>query len=141
MGDSVNAAVQLLGTALASTVLVAIINAIVTRRKTGAETETLSAGATKIITDAAAIVVQEIRADNERLRIEAAVTEERLDDLEHERAEWQREREEWRRVLQVHAAWDSLAITAIRDAIPPIELPQAPPLTPPTLPRRRPRKK
>lgn len=124
-------------TAIASIVIV-IINAVITRRKTNAETGQLSASTTKIITDAASGVVSEIKEDNTRLRAENVqlrtaerLLEARIDVLEEDAREVRREREEWRRVLIVHAAWDALAIAAVREAIPPITLPAVPPLTPP----------
>lgn len=133
-----NWAVQLFGSAGLAAIVLAVINAIVTKRKTDAETGQLSASATQVITDAASGVVKDIRVDNERLREENAsmrrserILEARVDDLEDELAELRREREEWRRVLIVHGAWDALAIAAVREAIPPIDLPDVPPLTPP----------
>lgn len=130
--------VQIGGATAISTVLITLINVIMTRRKTTAEAGQLSADATKIITDAAGGVVAQIREDNARLRSENAdlrrserMLEARVDDLEEDAIEWRREREEWRRVLMVHAAWDAMAVTAVRKAIPPIDLPDVPPLTPP----------
>lgn len=130
--------VQTFGAAGLATIVVAIINGIMQKRKTDAETEGLSASATKVITDAASGVVSQINADNERLRHENAdlrrserMLESRVDDLEEDALEWKRERDEWRRVLIVHGAWDALAISAVREAIPPINLPDVPPLTPP----------
>lgn len=114
-------------------ILVVLVNAVVNRRKLGAETDTLSATATETITRAASGVLHEAREDNKRLRDENLKHEQRIDALEAEVRELQLERQESRRVLQVHAAWDALAIERVREAIPPISLPDAPPLTAPTL--------
>lgn len=127
--------VIVLGAILSSTVISSVVNAIVNRRKLGAETDGLSASATETITKAAAGVLREAREDNQRLRLKELENEGRIDALEAEVRELKLEREESRRVLIVHAAWDALAIERVREAIPPISLPDAPPLTPPTLHR------
>lgn len=121
---------------LGSGVITAVVNGVSNRRKLGAEAsreeaqaDQLSAQATQTITTAASGVVADVRADNQRLRMRADRQDERIEELE----DWIRE---WRDVLQVHAAWDAMAITKVREAIPPIELPSAPPLSPPN--RRRP---
>ena len=124
---------NMLGSAGVTAVLLLVITAVINRRKLGAETDNISATATKAITDAASGVVERIEGDNLRLRSRVEVLE--ANDTKHERArrEWDLEREEWRRVLQVHAAWDALAVTRMNEAIPPITLPTAPPLTPPVI--------
>jgi hypothetical protein len=114
---------QLLGSAAVASVIGAIINGILNRKKLGAE-------ATEIITKAASGVVADIRQDNARLR-------KRVAELEFAQSEWAIEKQEWRDVLILHSAWDLMATTAVNQAIPPIELPPPPPLTPPT---RRPRR-
>jgi len=126
---------NMLGASGITAVLLLVITAVINRKKLGAETDNISATATKAITDAASGVVERIEGDNLRLRASIERLEAADDRHERERREWALEREEWRRVLQVHAAWDALAITRIAEAIPPIELPDAPPLTPPTLDR------
>jgi len=129
---TVAAVLQLVGSAGLATVLLAVVNAIVNRRKLGAE-------ATKVISEAAAGTVKDVREDNTRLREEnrelrARVTA--LEDREEQREEeWDQERDDWRRVLQVHAAWDALAIERVSGREPPIDLPDAPPLTPPIMRR------
>jgi len=129
---SAAAVLQILASAGAATILATVINGILNRKKLGAET-------TKIITDAAGTFVKELKEDNERLRrsderktLLLADCEARLDDLEHAQAEWETERDEWLRVLQVHASWDALAIARLGEPIPPLVIPDAPPLTPPT---------
>ena len=133
MNDSL---LPLLGSGAVGAVIVAIIGAVTGRRKLGAE-------ATEILTKAAGGMVERLEADNKRLRDadEAKTTkidelEHRVDDLEDEQRAWEREREDWLRVLQVHAAWDTLAIATLREAHPPIDLPDPPPLTPPVRARR-----
>ena len=125
------ALLQILVSAGFATVVVAVINAVITRRKLGAE-------ATKIITDAASGVVANIEKDNERLRSNdlkktkrIAALETRVDDLEDEQRGWEREREDWLRVLQMHVAWDTLAVAKLRELAPDFSLPDPPPLTPP----------
>jgi len=129
---SAAAVLQILASAGAATILATVINGILNRKKLGAET-------TKIITDAAGGMVKDLREENERLRrseermrLMAADLEARVDDLEHAQAEAAIERDEWLRVLQVHASWDALAIAKLNEPIPPIDIPDAPPLTPPT---------
>jgi hypothetical protein len=108
---------QLLGSAVVASVIGAIINGILNRKKLGAE-------ATEIITKAASGVVRDIREDNERLR-------RRVSELEIQASEWAIEKQEWKDVLILHGAWDLMATSAVNQAIPPIELPPPPPLTPP----------
>lgn len=118
-----------------------VVNAIVERRKRGAEVETLSATATETITKAAAGVLREAREDNVRLRqenneqrVHIEDLEARVDILEQRDLEFRRYIEDERRTLQLHAAWDTMATAAVNQAIPPIDLPSPPPLTPPTRP-------
>jgi hypothetical protein len=134
------ALIQILGSAATAAVLVAVINAVVTRRKLGAE-------ATKIITDAASGMVADLRVENARLSTadhakSARITglEDRVDDLEDEQRGWEREREDWLRVLELHAAWDHLAIAKLREVSPAIVLPDPPPLTAPVRYQRKPNK-
>ena len=110
---------QLLGSVGATTIFVAVINGVINRKKLGAE-------AVKVVSDAASGLVERVERDNERLRLREA-------NLERFREESMLEKEEWRRVLQVHAAWDALVIAAVHGANPPITLPPAPPLTPPVI--------
>ena len=126
---------NMLGASGITAVLLLVITALINRKKLGAETDNISATATKAIADAAASTVKDAREDNARLRASVERLEANEDKYDRDRKEWVLEREEWRRVLQVHAAWDALAIARIAEAIPPIALPPAPPLTPPTLAR------
>lgn len=133
--------VVIIVTILSSTALTSVISAVASRRKLGAETGALSATATETISKAAAGVVEQVTADNLRLRqensgllVKQADMEARIDVLEQRDLEFRRYLDDERRTLQLHAAWDALAITKVREAIPPIDLPDAPPLTPPTRP-------
>jgi uncharacterized protein YlxW (UPF0749 family) len=126
---------------LGSTALSSVVSVIASRRKLGAETGALSATATETITKAAAGVLKEARDDNARLRDEiraerakSAELEARVDVLEQRDLDFRRYIEDERRTLQLHAAWDVMATTAVNQAIPPIDLPSPPPLTPPTRP-------
>ena len=140
---------QVAGSTALASIVIALINAVMQKRRNDAETGQLSAGATKIITEAASGVVEKIEKDNARLRQEnqdlrrsERMLEARVDDLEEDALEFRREREEWRRVLIVHGAWDSLSIATMQralqmltdagiDPVPPFDLPDVPPLTPP----------
>ena len=116
--------VQLLGSAVLAAIAGAIINGIINRRKLGAE-------ATEIITKAASGVVERLEAERARIAGERDQLLERVRALEI--------REETdRAVLQLHAAWDHLAVEALtRAGI--SDLPQPPPLSPPPLSRTGPR--
>lgn len=125
----------LISGALAS-VVGTVISVMANRKKLGAE-------ATEVITKAASGVVANFEKDNERLRTsdrdktaQISNLEDRVDDLENEQRAWEHEREDWLRVLQLHAAWDALAIAKLREAMPPIDLPDPPPLRAPVRYRR-----
>ena len=139
MNSSAPVWVVILVAILGSTALSSVVSVVASRRKLGAETGALSATATETITKAASEVLRESRDDNSRLRqenaslrIKQAEDEIRIDKLERQALTDRRRSEEWMRVLQLHAAWDALAIARVREAIPPIDLPDAPPLTPAT---------
>ena len=111
----------------------AIINGAFTKRKLGAE-------ATQIITQAASGVVADLRqsladasVERERVKTETAgiLATMRADHqaaLEKQAAEFAEEREDWRRVLQLHVAWDYIAIERLSHLG--IELPPPPPIMP-----------
>lgn len=115
-----NAGVWLPVAAAIGAVLAAIVAAMSNRKKLGAD-------ATEIITRAAAGVVDDLREDRENMRKE----------LEESRAEHKRDREEYHRemdnikyTLQLHAAWDALAVAELgKHGI--SNLPPVPPLLPP----------
>lgn len=108
---------QLLGSLAFVTLVTTIVQGVMNRKRLGAE-------ATKIITDAASGVVASVREDNERLR-------NRLTELERREDEWRYERNEWLAILRSHQSWDITAVAAVQKAIPPVHLPDPPPLTPP----------
>jgi hypothetical protein len=112
----------ILGSAGVGAIAAAIIAGLFSRRKLGAE-------ATEIITKAAAGVVTSMQADLDRQtkRNEDLVAEHRdfVGRLISSHAE---EIEEFRRVLQLHVAWDSIAIAEMAKIG--INLPPAPPLLP-----------
>lgn len=112
----------------------AIANGFFTRRRLGAE-------ATEIITRAASGVVVDLRKSlDERAREMLQMKSDHasnlllmrqehtaaIDKLEREHAE---EREDWRRVLQLHVAWDYIAIERLSHLG--VELPPPPPISPP----------
>lgn len=117
-----NVWLNLLGSGAIVTVILSIINAMFNKKKLGADT-------TKVITDAAAGTLKDLREDYSRVRGENK--ELRDDELRREKDydalvyKQERFQEECRRVLILHAAWDHIALT--RDPT----LPEAPPLQPP----------
>jgi hypothetical protein len=119
-----------LGSAAVTTCIGLVVQAIVNRRKIGAE-------ATKVITDAASSVVANYRLDNADLRLQvvdllAKVTrlEGIVDQQEAEQEANAVYRARSRALLIKHGEWDELAVQIIRSVIPPIHLPPPPPLEP-----------
>lgn len=109
--------IQILAALGAGGILTAAVNGYLNRRKLGAE-------ATKIITDAAASTVKDVREDNARLRL-------RVEHLEQLEDAWESERQAWRDVLMLHAAFDHLVVKRLQDeGI--TDLPSPPPLYPPS---------
>lgn len=117
-----------------SAVVVAVVNGVITRRRTGAET-------TELLVRSAGGVVERLTSENERqgrelgeVRQRVQLVEEHLEVEREERkidqARWERERIAWRSALQVHVYWDVQAIQALLAKG--LELPDPPPLTPPT---------
>lgn len=115
--------VGLLGGGSLAAIVGSVVTALLTRRKLGAE-------ATEIITNAASSVVTRLEAEVQRAESRmAAMRDEHLNELTRARQEFAEEREQWRRVLQLHVAWDAIAIAEMSRVG--IDLPPAPPLTPP----------
>jgi hypothetical protein len=114
--------VAILGTGGASAIIGALVTGLFSKKNLGAE-------ATEIITKAAASVVTDLRNDLDRQRQANVdlVTEHRatIKELMDSHAE---EIEEFRRVLQLHVAWDAIAIAEMSKVG--IDLPPAPPLLP-----------
>lgn len=113
----------ILGTISSSAVVAAIVTGLFSKRKLGAE-------ATEIITKAAAGVVTNMQAEIDRQvhRNEELVTQHQLE-MAAMAARHEREMSEVRQVLQLHVAWDLIAIAKMKDLG--IDLPPAPPLLPP----------
>lgn len=120
MGPEVVVAV--LGAGGFGAILAAIVTGLFSKRKLGAE-------ATEIITKAAAGVVTNLESEIKRqviLREDMAVSHKQaLASLMASHAE---EIEEFRRVLQLHVAWDAIAIAKLGELD--VRLPPAPPLLP-----------
>jgi len=113
---SVEIIIQLLVATGAASVVGAVVNGYLNRRKLGAE-------ATQIITQAASGVVERLEVENARLstrvtHLEEAMARQRVDVENH------------RMVLQLHAAWDHMAMKHLIIAGD-TGLPEAPPLYPP----------
>ena len=129
--------VAILGTGGLSAILGALIAGLFARRKLGAE-------ATEIITQAASGVVKDVTAELERKSVEMArmrsehsaqlvqMREEHRTHLERILADHLSEMEGVRAVLQLHVAWDAIAITEMARLG--VHLPPAPPLLPPADP-------
>lgn len=121
----------ILGSTAAGAVMASVVTGLFSKRKLGAE-------ATKIITDAAAGVVTTLREETTREREARQAAEARLEKVVADNKEaiekmasaHVQEREQWRRVLQLHVAWDGLAIAKMGEIG--VSLPPAPPLLPPS---------
>ena len=120
------------GGALAA-ILVAVVYAFFGRKK-------MSAEATEYIQKAASGVVKDLRDQLDRERSEWAAERELAIRAQGERdahirrqdvrlANLEARDEAWRAVLQLHVAWDHLAVTKLRDLA--VGIPDAPPLYPP----------
>jgi hypothetical protein len=119
---SADVVVAVLGAGGLSAILGAGITAMSSKRKLGAE-------ATKIITDAAAGVVTSMEHQLERAQQALESAEQRHEAYMNRMASAHvRERDEWKRVLQLHVAWDALAISKLAELH--LNMPPTPPLTP-----------
>jgi len=117
-----NVLVAILGTGGLSAVIGAIITAMASKRKLGAE-------ATEIITKAAASVVTNLETEISRQkRLNEELVADHTSRIERLMASHAEEVEEFRRVLQLHVAWDAIAIAKMAEVG--INLPPAPPLLP-----------
>lgn len=115
--------VAILGVGGLSAVIAAIVTGIFSKRKLGAE-------ATEIITKAAAGVVTSLQSELDRARTSRETQQaEHADAIAKLTASHARELEEVRRVLQLHVAWDAIAIAKLGELG--VQLPPAPPLLPP----------
>lgn len=119
---SPDAIIAVLGVGGLSAIIGAVVTGLFSKRKLGAE-------AADIITKAAAGVVTSLQTEvdrQERLRIEQAAAHEQAMDRLMRSHDF--EMEEVRRVLQLHVAWDAIAIAKMSEIG--VELPPAPPLLP-----------
>lgn len=116
--------VALFGSGTFGAVLVAIVNGLFFKRRTGAEaTEMIqraAAGLTTSVTVELERVTRQHQLDRETWETQRSALEETM----------RREREESRAVLQLHAAWDALVFAAVREAGMD-SIPEPPPLLPP----------
>lgn len=114
--------VAILGTAGISTIIGAVITGLFSKRKLGAE-------ATEIITQAATSVVTSLQAELARQQaVNTELVREHKTHMEALVSSHADEIEEVRRVLQLHVAWDAIAIAKMSEVG--IDLPPAPPLLP-----------
>ena len=120
--------VAVLSSGALAAIMGALINGAFTKKKLGAE-------ATEIITNAASGVVTRLEDELKRQRDDmAAMRRDHADALVKQATEHASEREDWRRVLQLHVAWDYIAIEKMSHVG--IELPPPPPILPPIDPRK-----
>lgn len=115
--------IAVLGTGGTSAIIAAIATGLFSKRK-------LSAEATDIITKAAAGVVttMQVEIDRQIKRNDTLVAEHRAE-MKRLVDSHEDEIDDVRRVLQLHVAWDMIAISKMSELG--IELPPAPPLLPP----------
>jgi hypothetical protein len=108
--DGTQVVVAILGTLGVGTILGAVVTGLFNRRK-------LSADATEIITKAASGVVERLEAELGRKQAEHDAEVHALRaDLDRVKSDWADEREAWRRVNQLHVAFDMLAIAKLAEA-------------------------
>jgi hypothetical protein len=106
-GSGTDTIVQLLVAMAGTGSLVAVVQGLFTRRKTRAEVQETGASATKVITDAAALLVSTVQSDNVALRAEIIALREQVNRLHA----W---REAAERNFEVHERWDEIMAEAIR---------------------------
>lgn len=113
----------LLGAGGLGAIVAAVVTGLFSKRKLGAE-------ATEIITKAAAGVVTNMQAEIDRQMARNKELVERHErDMGRVMTDHKREVEDMRRVLQLHVAWDTIAIAKMAEVG--VDLPPAPPLLPP----------
>lgn len=114
--------VAILGTGGFSAIVGAVVTGVFSKRKMGAE-------ATEIITKAAAGVVTSMQSEIDRqVKLNDELVEDHKAALARMEARHTAEMDEVRRVLQLHVAWDSIAIARMSEVG--ITLPPVPPLLP-----------
>lgn len=113
----------LLGAGGFGAIVAAIVAGLFSKRKLGAE-------ATEIITKAAAGVVTNMQAEIDRqVRRNDELINSHVRDMQAIVSSHEREMDDVRRVLQLHVAWDAIAIARMAEVG--VDLPPAPPLLPP----------
>lgn len=115
-GQGADTLVQLIVAMAGSGVVVAVIQGVFTRHKTKAEVESTGANATKLITDAAASVVDRVQADNATLRAEVAALRAEVATL----GRWRSAAED---NFERHEEWDVEVATQLRERLVPVEDP------------------
>lgn len=116
--------VAILGGLGVGTILAAVVSGLFNRRKLGAD-------ATEVITRAAAGVVTSLEAEIARgAAARLAEVSSLTAELARVKADWAAEREDWRRVNQLHVAFDVLAIAKLKEANIDLGM-DPPPLLPP----------
>lgn len=119
----------LLGAGGMGAIFAAIVTGLFSKRKLGAE-------ATEIITKAAAGVVTNMQAEIDRqVQRNEELVQRHVADMDRVMSDHAKELDDVRRVLQLHVAWDAIAIAKMAEVG--VELPPAPPLLPPLRPERR----
>lgn len=114
--------IGILGGGGMASIVAAVVAGLFSKRKLGAE-------ATDIITKAAAGVVTTVEAElNRQIKAREEAAAEHRVEIEEMRAAREAEMAEVRRVLQLHVAWDAIAIAKL--AVLGVEMPPAPPLLP-----------
>lgn len=116
--------VAILGTGGFSAIVGAVVTGLFSKRKIGAE-------ATDIITKAAAGVVTNMQSEIDRqVKRNDELIQDHKEDMARLCAQHEAEMNEVRRVLQLHVAWDAIAIAKVSELG--VDLPPAPPLLPPS---------
>lgn len=123
VGGSTGIIIALLAGGGVSAVVAAAVTGLFSKRKLGAE-------ATEIITNAAAGVVtsmqQQLTNSDTARQADQAKHDKQMDAMA---AAHVKERAAWQRVLELHAAWDHIAIAKLNE-LGFTDLPPTPPLTP-----------
>lgn len=114
--------VALGGAAGVAAIITAIITGFASKRKLGAE-------AAEIITQAAAGVVKNLQAEIDRqVTVREDQARQYVETIDAIVESHEEEMDEVRRVLQLHVAWDAIAIAKMAEFG--VDLPEAPPLLP-----------
>lgn len=118
-----------------ATIVAAIVSARSSKKKLGADaTEAIQRAASGVVADLERqrdyIATQLDTARREHREAIVAMGAEHTAAIEKLVREQENEREQWRHLLQLHVAWDWMAIEKLATASPPIILPDPPPILP-----------